>query len=185
MTVRIERLAVTLVIALNLALQANLSGAERAGEYQVKAAFLLKFASYVDWPEGKSSADPFVVGILGEDPFGAVLDEMLAGEAIRGRPLVARRFESASDAAREADILFISASEQSNLPRILETVDARPVLTVGDMDRFASRGGIVGFRVEGTSVRFEINLQQAEKARLKMSSQLLKLARIVTSGRDL
>ncbi len=154
-------------------------------EYAVKAAYLVKFADYVDWPAATSSGDgAMVIAVLGTDPFGTVLDEILASKQARGRKVVARRFSRIEDAAQQASILFISSSERDDLTRILRSLDGRPVLTVGDMDHFASQGGIVGFRVQGKTVRFDINVEEAEKAGLKLSSQLLKLARIVRTGRD-
>jgi hypothetical protein len=154
-------------------------------EYAVKAAFLLKFADYVAWPADRApSGRPMVIAVLGTDPFGNLLDEMLASKEVRGRKVVARRFTSIEDAVQQASILFVSSSERPELTRILRTLDGRPVLTVGDMDRFALRGGIVGFRMQGNTVRFDVNVEEAEKAGLKMSSQLLKLARIVRTGRD-
>jgi uncharacterized protein DUF4154 len=154
-------------------------------EYAVKAAFLVKFADYVDWPaDHHPGTGPIVIAVLGADPFGSLLDEMLAKKEVRGRKVVARRFNTVEDALPHASILFISSSERLDLTRILRALDGRPVLTVGDMDHFASRGGIVGLRVQGKTVRFDINVEEAEKAGLKMSSQLLKLARIVRTGRD-
>ena len=180
----VSRSAVAMVaIAITLAAPYDAVAAPPT-EYEVKAAFLVKFADYVDWPADRAQAEgPMVIAILGTDPFGPVLDDMLAKKEVRGRKVVARRIRSI-DAMDEVSILFISSSENPELPRILRTLDGRPVLTVGDMDRFASRGGIVGFRVQGNTVRFDINLGEAEKAGLKLSSQLLKLARIVRTGRD-
>lgn len=181
----VTRLAVALVASLVTVSGAVDAQSQSPTEYAVKAAFLLKFADYVDWPADQArSGRPLVIAILGTDPFGRVLDEMLARKEVHGRKLVVRRFSGVEDAVKEASILFISSSERPALTRILRTLDRRPVLTVGDMDRFASRGGIVGFRMQGNTVRFDINLQEAEKAGLKMSSQLLKLARIVRTGSD-
>ena len=176
----VRRLTIGLIVSLAAVSEADPTA---PSEYAVKAAFLLKFADYVDWPaDQRRGASPFVVAVLGTDPFGEQLDEMLARKELRGRKLIARRFSRIEDAAEEANILFISSSERTDLPRILRVLDGRPILTVGDMDHFASRGGIVGFRLQGNTVRFDINLQEAEKAGLKLSSQLLKLARIVRTG---
>jgi hypothetical protein len=149
-------------------------------EHEVKAAFLYNFAKYVEWPEA-SAGDAFVVGILGDDPFGKVLDQTLSGKEIRGQKLAVRRYES-TDEARHARILFIGASERRDLARVLRELAPFPVLTVGEMDGFAARGGMVGFRLEGDIVRFDINAEEVTRAQLKMSSQLLKLARIVRTG---
>jgi len=181
----VTRLAVVLVASLLTVSGASDAQSQAPTEYAVKAAFLLKFADYVEWPADHSrNGRPLVIAVLGTDPFGTLLDEMLARKEVHGRKVVARRFSTIEDAAKEASILFISSSERPDLSRIFRTLDGRSVLTVGDMDHFASRGGIVGFRVQGNTVRFDINLQEAEKAGLKMSSQLLKLARIVRTGRN-
>jgi hypothetical protein len=149
-------------------------------EYEVKAAFLYNFAKYVEWPESASD-DTFIVGILGEDPFGRVIDDTLAGKEIKGHKLAVRRFTTAEE-ARQARILFIGTASRRDLTRILGELAGRPVLTVGEAERFASLGGMVGFRVQGESVRFDINADEVARGHLRMSSQLLKLARIVHTG---
>jgi hypothetical protein len=150
-------------------------------EYEVKAAFLYNFAKYVEWPSAPAADAPFVICVLGQDPFGGLLDQTLSGKSIRERPLEVRRCAGVEEAA-QAQIVFVGTSERADLPRILQALHGRPVLTVGEMDRFAERGGMVGFRVQGELVRFDINADQVAKAGLRMSSQLLKLARIVRSG---
>jgi hypothetical protein len=152
-------------------------------EYAVKAAFLLKFADYVEWPD-RGASGPFVVAVLGADPFGGTLDAMLAGKEVKGRPVAVRRYTSPADAVAEANILFVGLSDRADLERALEAAEGRPVLTVGDSEHFASRGGIVGLRLQGAVVRFDINLGQAERSGLRISSQLLKLARIVRTGSE-
>lgn len=149
-------------------------------EYEVKAAFLYNFARFVEWPR-ESGHDPgatFVIAILGHDPFGAVLDETVAGKAVGGRPIEVRRV-SRVDEAREAQIVFVAPSERPNTAAILKAIARPGVLTVGDTDGFASQGGAINFTLQARRVRFEINPAAAEQARLKMSSQLLKLATLV------
>jgi hypothetical protein len=148
-------------------------------EYEVKAAFLYHFAKYSEWPsEAEKGGDLFVVGVLGRDPFGSVLDETLAGKEVRGRKLAVRRCSTVEE-ARQVRILFVNPEAKAELGRVLQSLAAHPVLTVGDLDQFASKGGMIGFRVQGEIVRFDINVEQVEKAGLRMSSQVLKLARIV------
>jgi hypothetical protein len=178
----VKRTALGLIILL-LVVEGSPSPAQAPSEYAVKAAFLVKFIHYVEWPaDGRSERAPFVVGVLGTDPFGNVLDEMLAEKQVNGRKIVARRFKRLEDAATGSSILFISSSEWPDLTEILRTMDRHPVLTVGEIDHFASRGGVIGFRLEGNKVRFDINAERADRAGLKVSSQLLKLARIVRTG---
>jgi hypothetical protein len=149
-------------------------------EYQVKAAYLYYFTTYVDWPADtfSGSGDALVVGVLGEDPFGAILDETLRGKAVGSRRLVVKRIGNIKE-ARECHILFISASERDRLATILKGLDGAAILTVGEIDHFASRGGQIAFRMEDKKVRFDINVAAVERARLKISAQLMKLGRIV------
>ena len=149
-------------------------------EYEVKAAFLYNFARFVEWPaEAKGGADqPFVVGILGDDPFGTTLDRTLLGKMLEARPIVVRRMASLEEEPR-VNILFVGGRDKAQLGRVLRTLSGTPVLTVGEMAGFAEQGGMIGFRTENQRVRFDINAGQASRAGLKISSQLLKLARIV------
>ena len=155
-------------------------------EYQIKAAYLYYFSTFVDWPPETFSrtGEPLVIGVLGADPFGAILDDTLRGKAINNRRLIVRRFQSIKD-ARDSHILFISSSERDRLPSILKILEGAAVLTVGDTEQFASRGGQIAFRMEDKKVRFDINVAAVERARLKISAQLMKLGRIVeASGRQ-
>ncbi|HYS77782.1 MAG TPA: YfiR family protein [Candidatus Dormibacteraeota bacterium] len=149
-------------------------------EYQIKAAYLYYFSTFVDWPPEAFSRgrEPLVVGVLGVDPFGAILDDTLRGKAVNDRPLIVRRFQNIKD-ARDSHVLFISSSERDRLPSILKALEGAAVLTVGDIDRFAPRGGQIAFRMEDKKVRFDINVAAVERARLKISAQLMKLGRIV------
>jgi hypothetical protein len=154
-------------------------------EYEVKAAFLYNFARFVEWPAepGHDPGAPFVIVILGHDPFGAVLDETVAGKTVGGRPIEVRRVPRV-DEAREAQIVFVASSERPNLTAILKALERPGLLTVGDSDGFALQGGAINFTVQARRVRFEINPAAAEQARLKMSSQLLKLATLVAGPRS-
>ena len=153
-------------------------------EFEVKAAFLYNFARFVEWPAetGHDAGTPFVIAILGRDPFGAVLDDTVAGKTVGGRPIEVRRIARA-DEARDAQIVFVSPSERPNTAAILKALERPGILTVGDTDGFASQGGAINFTVQARRVRFEINPTAAEQARLKMSSQLLKLATLVPGPR--
>lgn len=146
------------------------------GEYEVKAAFLLNFARFVEWPAAAPEAR--VVAVIGEDPFGSVLDQTFESEASGGSAWEVQRLPSA-EAAPRSRILFISRSEEGRLPLILDRVRDAPVLTVSDIPHFAERGGMIGLRLEQRKVRFDIAPDTAARAGLKLSSQLLKLARIV------
>jgi hypothetical protein len=151
-----------------------------AREYEVKAAFLYNFAKYVRWPADAPAArtGTFVITVLGRDPFGASLDETLNGKAIDSLKVVLRRADTPEE-LRASQIVFISDSQRGQLSEILKRLEGTSTLTVADMEHFAERGGVIGFRMDGDRVRLDINPSAAERARLKISSELLKLARIV------
>jgi len=163
-----------------------LAGSGSSGEYRIKAAFLYNFAKFVQWrkcPDKKKKDEArLTIGILGRDPFGASIS-VLDGKTVGGRTLVIRRF-SKLEQVQSCHILFISRSEKQDLARILRSVGPSGTLTVGDMDGFVRAGGVVHFFMKQNKVRFEINVTAAEKARLKISSKLLKLARIVRNSED-
>lgn len=152
-------------------------------EYEVKAAMLYNFARFVEWPAQVlgSASDPLVVGVLGLDPFGAILDNTLKGVTVNGRHMVVRRFASVAE-LKVCHILFVSSSETKSLPAVTQMFERSAVLTVGDMERFARQGGMIGFILDGKKVRFEINLDAAESAGLKISSKLLQLATVTRNG---
>lgn len=174
------------VLALVLFLTGGAAAADpgTATEYELKAAFLYNFVRFVEWPVSGPGApdDSIVVCVLGDDPFGPLLDQTIAGKAVRDRRLVARRIASAADATG-CHILFISASEKERLGRILRTLGERSVLTVADSERFAESGGMINFRLDASRIRLEINPEAARRAGLRISSQLLKLADIVGDER--
>jgi hypothetical protein len=162
---------------------ATATAAEGPGEYEVKAALLFNFARFVEWPASSfSGADaPFVVAVVGNDPFGPALERTLSGKAIGGRPIQVRRWRKARDRG-PCQILFVAASERGSLRAILDEVREQPVLTVGDMTDFATSGGIIGLVMDRNHVRFEINSTNATRAHLAISSRLLSLARVVTNS---
>ncbi|MBI3804694.1 MAG: YfiR family protein [Nitrospirae bacterium] len=151
-------------------------------EYQVKAAFLYNFAKFVEWPtETLNGGEPFVIGILGRDPFNGFIDEAISGKSVRDRPIVVKRFSKIEEAAG-AQILFISGSEGEKVGRLLKHLDRTPILTVSDLKRFAEQGGMIQLVMDENRVRFAVNLTAVERTGLKPSSQLLRLARIVPEG---
>ena len=152
-----------------------------ATEYQVKAAYLYNFGKFVAWPDKgeMGKGQPFEICVLGEDPFGAALDTVVAGETISGKDVATKRITN----PREIDdcrILFISSSEGGRLTDILGALDRTSVLTVSDIPQFSQRGGMIQFVLDGSRVRFEVNLTKAEGAGLNLSSELLKVAVKVT-----
>jgi hypothetical protein len=144
-------------------------------EYEVKAAFLYSFVHFVTWPEAAGARDTIVVGIVGEDPFGRVIDRLFSGKAPAGRAIVIRRFRSFDDVS-DCQILFVGASGKGPLAGRLKQLRSKPVLTVGEQADFAAAGGIIRLKTVGDRVRFDINVAAADSAHLKLSSSLLRVA---------
>lgn len=169
-----------LLALLLLAAAAGRAPAQAPSEYQLKAVFLFNFAQFVEWPAA-ALADPkesLVIGVLGEDPFGALLDETIRQEAVNGHPLAVRRFKDVAEIDR-CHILFISRSEAGRLTAVLAALRGRSILTVGDTEGYALRGVMIRFISEKNRIRFRINLDAARAAGLVVSSKLLRAAEIV------
>jgi hypothetical protein len=161
------------------ALAAN-EGGERVQEYAAKAAFLVNFAKFIKWPPEvfESASSPLVVGVLGPDPFGPALDAALDRKEVGGRRLVAQRYRTLKELGR-CHLLFVSEELNPQLPAILAQCVPNSVFVVCDVDGQAARGATAGFYIEKKKIRFEINPDAARRSRLEVSSQLLKLARLV------
>ena len=148
-------------------------------EYTVKAAVLLNFARFTEWPENafSSPAAPLVVGVLGRDSFGTELEQMMAGQSVKNRRIEVRRLSSDSELDL-CHVLFVAASEQRRYREILARVGQQSILTVGETDDFPEAGGVLHLFVkrENNTVKFNVNLDAAKPARLKFSASLLKLA---------
>jgi hypothetical protein len=171
-----------LVAALALGIGTHNASAQGAlnREYEIKAAFLYKFINYVEWPGNALPAgDTLTLGVVGDDPFGPAL-EPLNGKMVKGRKLVVKK--AATPAERKTcQILFISPSEKPRVAQLLGELKDAKVLTVSETEGFAERGGIINFIEERNKVRFEINPEAARRTGFTISSELLKLARIVKS----
>jgi len=154
-------------------------------EYSVKAVFLFNFAQFVEWPTTAfhEAETPLVIGVLGEDPFGAYLDETVRGEKVNNRPLVIERYHRVEE-IKTCHILFISRSETDRLEKIFTALKGRNILMVGDSDRFCGRGGTIRFVTEKNKTRLRVNLEAAKAANLTISSKLLRPAEIVTPETD-
>ena len=153
---------------------------DRAPEYRLKAAFLHHFVRYTTWPaEAFAGEDsPIELLLVGLDPFREVIDETFRGKRIHGRRVVVRR-RSEPPATLQAHLVFLCDVPAEAMARVIEACAERPVLLVGDESGFAERGGHTSFFLDERRVRFEINVGAARASRLGMSSELLKLARIV------
>jgi hypothetical protein len=149
-------------------------------EYHVKAAYLFNFGQFVEWPAAAwdSPNAPFSICIVGDDPFGNILDDVVRGESIKGHQLVVRRFQP-GEAVAGCNILFIGRSEAANLPQILGTLRGRSVLTVTDTASAESREAIIVLVTENNRVRMRINVAAARANNLVISSKLLRPAEVV------
>ncbi len=154
------------------------TGAER--EYQLKAAFLFNFIRYTTWPEKAFASDkePIVLTIIGNDPFEEQIDALFKGKEVNGRAIVIRRSSEVPDKA-ETHVVFASSLKAAEWAKVQQLYHKRSTLVVGEMLDVTKQGAQCNFYIEGGKVRFEINTDNLELAQLKMSSQLLKLARIV------
>lgn len=154
-----------------------------AGEYQVKAVFLFNFAQFVEWPAAvfAGANSPIVIGVLGENPFGAYLEDTVRDEKVDNRPLEVRRYRRVED-IKTCHVLFISRSEAGRLEEILASLKDRNILIVGDGDDFVQRGGMIRLATAQNKVRLTINVDVARAANLKISSKLLRAADVVTAS---
>jgi hypothetical protein len=154
-------------------------------EYEVKAAFLFNFAKFVDWPKDASPNEhsPIRVGVVGKDPFGQALERVVARKSINGRDLQIVHTKSLAE-LKTCQIVFVSSSEEGRLPEIIMSLRGSSVLTVGESDDFAPRGGAIQFTIDDNKIRFTINVDAAERAHLKFSSKLLSLAKVIHDGAE-
>jgi len=151
-----------------------------SSEYLVEAGFTYNFAKLMEWPASAfpQTDSPIVIGVLGTDPFGGTLDEVLKGKTANGRGFVVRHLKWGTD-LKDCNILFVGASESVHMDEIFRIVKGLPILTIGETPGFAQRGGIINFVLEDDKVRFEVNVDAAKQADINISSRLLSLAKIV------
>ena len=149
----------------------------KADEYRIKAAFLFHFAQLVDWPQAAlgDEKNPLTLCTFGDDPFHGDLETTVQGKSIGTHPLQVRHAKQVEQIAG-CHVLFIGSAERARASQLITVLNNDAVLTVGETDDFIKQGGIIGFRVEKDKVRFEINVEAADRAKLKISSRLLLLA---------
>jgi len=150
-------------------------------EYLIKAAYLYKFALFTDWPESAfaDAIAPLRVCVLGKDPFGPTL-ETIVGRRVGERQVVTSYYAGV-EGAEHCHVLFISRSEKKRLAGILGHLQNRPVLVIADTPNFMQAGGIINLTIVEKKIRFEINARRAERAGLKLSSKLLRMAETHTA----
>jgi hypothetical protein len=152
-------------------------------EYQVKAVFLFNFAQFVEWPPTAFAGanSPIVIGVLGENPFGAYLDETVRAEKVENRPLEVQRYHQV-DEIKTCHVLFINRSE-AHLEQILAALKDRSILIVGDGDDFVQRGGMIRLATTQNKIRLIISVEAAKAANLTISSKLLRSAEVLTASK--
>ena len=178
-----------LIVALSVSLSwapaalAQERDSSNSSEYLIKAGFIFNFAKFVEWPQSTFSQpdSPIVIGILGTDPFGSIIDQIVQDKKIGGRGIVIKRLKWGADSKdlKECKILFVGASERAHLDELVQTLRGLPILTVGETPGFAERGGVIRLVLEDNRVRFEVNVDAARQSGLTISSRLLTLARII------
>jgi hypothetical protein len=175
-------LAITALLASGtlLCLRSPASGAASYQASEVEAAFIYNFAKFVEWPEDAfDNADsPIVIGIVGDDPFGSTIDQIVDGKQLNGRHFVIRRMRW-SDDFRHRQIVFMSGSDAGKARQLLDRLKGSPILMIAETPGLAQQGAVISFVTEQGRVRFEINLDAARRAHLTISSRLLSLAKSV------
>jgi YfiR/HmsC-like len=178
-----RHVVMALAVAISLASSAPVAAASGV-EYPVKAEFIERFTRFIDWPSDAflGSDAPFIICVVGDTPIAPHLDHVARVRRIKDRRVEVRRSTAASD-LRGCHVAFIASGERPRLKQILAAVSGRPVLTVGDADGFAREGVLINLVLDEEShVRFEICSSEARKSGLKISAQLLRLARLVAQG---
>lgn len=155
-------------------------------QYDLEAAYLLRFMDFVEWPAAafKGGKAPFVIGILGNDPFEGALDGLVQGRSYQGRAIRVQRFGDYDPndlvALQDCEILFVADSERGRVAQILRQLGRSPVLTVSEIDKFPLYGGVIRFDLDGKKVRLSLNPKAAKKAKLRVGARLLQVCRILS-----
>jgi hypothetical protein len=163
--------------ALVCALLATGGFGQKLDEYQVKAAFVVNFASFVEWPATvfRGPEDAFTICVLGQDPFGHWLESLAQGKVVDGRGFVIRHVNDVLQVSG-CQILFLCASDRLRFRSILTDLRSTTVLPVGDTSDFIAEGGVIGMRLDGGRIRIQINAAGAKERNLRVSAHLLSLA---------
>jgi hypothetical protein len=165
-------------LLLAFALMCLFSGAQSTSPVnQIKAVFLFNFTQFINWPPTSygGATSPFVIAVLGNDPFGAYLESVVENEKVEGRRITVQRYTDLKD-VKQCHILFIN---KENAGELAKEMGSRSILTVSDTGNFARDGGIIGFYLDNNKIRLQINTKAARAANLTISSKLLRLANII------
>lgn len=146
-------------------------------EYALKAVFLYNFCQFIDWPPESFAGgnDPIVIGVLGGNPFGSLLNETVRNEIVRGRPIRLQHYQKLEDVGK-CHILFISAGAPAWVARYLDYFHRRNIVTVGETPEFLNQGGMIALVADQNRVRLRVNLPAVRSGKIEMSSKLLRVA---------
>ena len=172
--------AMAIVCLLTLATAGRASAQQiRSGEYNIKAAFIYNFTRFIEWPDSAFATpqSPFIVGVIGPDPFGPRLEAVMNGETVKGRPIRIKRFTSISQ-ADECHIVFVSGKARTDVKKLSEVLRGKPILTVSDKPDFDQEGGMISLSMAENKIKLIINSTAAKASTLSISSKLLRLAEI-------
>lgn len=172
----------TAVIVILLGSSTQLVAADHNIEYRIKAAFLFNFARFVEWPESKLGNDdsPLQICIFGDDPFGEILDETIQGKTVGTHPLAVLRSENINE-LKACEIVYMASNESARFASVISQLKGANTLLVNDHPDFINQGGMIRFVIVDRKLRFEINPDAAKREQLKISSKLLRVARIVSA----
>lgn len=184
MTVR-RLIIVMLMMALSQAPHAWAQDSDQSSEYLIKAGYIYNFAKLVEWPASAFAQpdSPIVIGIVGTDPFGPIIDKVLEGKKVNGHPFLIKRLKPTAD-VKECHILFIGSSLGPHVADTIRLTRGTPILTISEIPGFADHGGIIHLTLEQNKVRFEVNVDAAKEADLNISSRLLVLAKVIQQPGD-
>lgn len=174
------------LVLMTLLAPAPLRAADDPGElaYKVKAGYLFNFAKFVEWPArgtnrpGTNRSEKIRIGIVADSEAYAVMSAVLDGKQVQGKTVETRNLKPGDD-LQTCDIVFVARSRVRYLEDMLKKIGDAPVLTVGESEHFAEQGGCINFVQQGEHIRFEVNLEAAERAQLKISSKIAAMATIV------
>lgn len=184
---RVFIFAGVVVCFLQVALLPAVRAAEIFAESEVKSVFLFNLTKFVEWPEqiDEKEKKQFSIAILGNDPFGRHLDEVMKDETVRGEKIAIRRYRKQEEVHwQDIDLLFVGGELLGDLAKLRHAAHRFGVLTVSDVAGFCHAGGMVNLLTAGSRVRLEVNLEEAKKSDFQISSHVLKLADIVTTGME-
>ncbi len=172
------RFSVKKVLLIFLLAASNWLQAQQVSEYALKASWIAKFASFVEWPNGQMQADEFRIYVIGDNPFDDLLDLIYKNRRLKKRKIKIYYIKNLEELKR-CEILFISKSERYNLSKILESTKNKGILTIGDTRGYAHRGVHINFYSVDNRLKFEINEKEAKKSGLKIDALLLDYGKII------